>query len=162
MSEAGKAYERALSFLEKRDRTESEVKDRLLKAGFSEEAAGEALERLREAGLVNDEDYAARYIDSLMAKGRGKLRIAAEMRKKGLSGELIRNTLEDRNPDADERARALAAAGREWALIPEGADRRKAAMKVSRKLVSLGYTYEAIGEVMSELMKDDGNQAGDA
>jgi SOS response regulatory protein OraA/RecX len=75
------------------------------------------------------------------------------MQRKGLQSELIRNTLEDKSSDADERTRALRAARREWAGVPEGADGRKAASKVSRKLVSLGYTYEVIGEVMSELMK---------
>ena len=155
MGEKDRAYERALGFLEKRDRTEWEIKDRLLRSGFSEEAALATLERLRGAGLVDDADYAARYMEALAGKGRGRLRIAAEMRQKGLPEELVRNTLEDGRLADGEYARAKDAARRAFTGIPEGAgaDARKAMAKVNRKLVSLGFTYDIIGEVISDLMK---------
>ena len=150
MGEADKAYDRALHFLEKRDRTEQEVYGCLAKAGFSEAAVSEAIGRLRDGGYVNDADYAARYMEALAAKGRGRLRIAAEMRRKGLSDELVRNTLEDGRLAEDERERAAAAARKAWAEMPEGTDGRKAALKVSRRLVTLGFAYDVIGAVMSE------------
>ena len=150
MDEAERAYEKALGYLERRDRTEREIMDRLAGAGFSEDAASAALGRLRAAGLVDDADYAARYLQALAAKGRGRLRIAEEMRGKGLPEALVRDALEDGIPDGDERARAKEAARQAWASIPEGMDGRKAAAKVGRRLVSLGFAYETIGAVMNE------------
>jgi len=161
MGEADKAYERALGFLEKRGRTEWEVRDKLARAGFSEEAAAAALSRLRDAGFVNDEDYAALYMEALAGKGRGRLRIAAEMRRKGLPEALIRNTLEDGNPAEAERARAAEAARRAWAEVPDIADKRKAAAKVNRKLVSLGFPYDVIADVMSEMARAQRDESVD-
>ena len=158
MGEADRAYERALSFLEKRDRTEREVFQKLSGAGFSEEAAAAALQRLSGAGLVNDESYAERYLEALIAKGRGRLRIAAEMRRKGLKEELVRNTLEDGFPPETERTMAAEAAKRAMAEAPEGTDPRKAAAKVSRRLVSLGFSYEVIGDAMGKLREEDGGE----
>jgi len=155
MNEAERAYERALTFLEKRDRTEREVFDKLSGAGFSEEAAGAALKKLRDAGLVNDDDYAARYLDVLVLKGRGRLRISAEMRRKGLPEELVRNTMEDRFSAEDERGMAAEAARRMMDGIPEGTDPRKAAAKVNRRLVSLGFPYEVIGDAMRKLRTEE-------
>ena len=149
-----KAYERALLFLERRDRTEKEVTDKLAGLGFSEEIVSETVERLRDIGLVNDEDYAVRYLEALTAKGRGRLRIVSEMRRKGLPEELVRNTLEDGVSAEDERARALAAARKALASVSAETEPGKAASKVNRRLVSLGYTYSVIGEVMDELRRE--------
>ena len=149
--EINKAYERALLFLEKRDRTEKEVSDKLFSLGFSEEAVLDSIKRLENAGLINDEAYAGRYLDVLMAKGRGRLRIALEMRRKGLSDELVRNTLDDGLSDEDERVHALEAARRAQAAVAEGIDSRKALAKVNRKLISLGFAYSTIGDVMEQL-----------
>jgi len=155
MNEAERAYDRALTFLEKRDRTEREVFDKLSGAGFSEEAAETAVGKLREAGLVDDADYAARYLDVLVLKGRGRLRISAEMRRKGLPEELVRNTLEDRLTAEDEHAMAAEAAKRMMDGIPVGEDPRKAAAKVNRRLVSLGFTYDVIGDAMRKLRTEE-------
>ena len=153
MGEADKAYDRALGFLEKRDRTEREIVDKLTGLGFSEDTVSNVITRLRDAGLVNDADYAKRYMEALASKGRGRLRIAAEMRRKGLPEELVRNTIEDGDLKEDERARAEDAARRAMASAPDGMDPRKAAAKASRRLVTLGFSYDVIGEVMSGLGK---------
>jgi len=151
MSEADRAYERALIFLEKRDRTEREVLDKLTGSGYNEDAVLTALERLRNAGLVNDADYAERFLEALIAKGRGRLRISSEMRRKGLGEELVRNTIEDGLSAADEREMAANAARRCFSGLPEEDDLRKTMARVGRKLATLGYTWEVIGSVMSEL-----------
>ena len=148
MDEAGRAYERALSFLEKRDRTERELYGKLSGAGFSEEAVSGTLDRLRENGLINDESYAERYLQALMAKGRGRLRIAQDMRMKGLAEELVRNTIEDGLSAEDELKMAKDAARRCLKGLNEEKDLRKKTAKVSRRLASLGFTWDVIGSAM--------------
>ena len=151
MGEADKAYDRALNYLEKRDRTEKEVGEKLAGVGFSESAIALTLTRLREAGYVNDRDYAIRYMEALARKGRGRLRISAEMRQKGLPEELVKNTLEDEGLASGERERAKEEARKAWGSIPDKTDRRKAMAKVNRRLVSLGYSYDVIGEAVYAL-----------
>ena len=154
MGEAERAYERALGFLERRDRTEREVSRKLTETGFSEETVSDVLSRLREAGLVDDAAYAARYLEALIAKGRGRLRIASEMRGKGLKEELVRYTIEDGLSEETEREMAAEAARRCMAGLPEEGDKRKIEAKVSRRLASLGYTWEVIGSVMRLVRKE--------
>ena len=151
MGEADRAYGFALNYLEKRDRTEKEVIDKLTKIGFSESLILQTLSRLKEAGLVNDQDYAIRYMESLARKGRGRLRIMSEMRRKGLGEELVKNTLEDEALASDEHERAKREAKKAWDAISDKTDVRKALAKVNRKLVMLGYSYDVIGEVISGL-----------
>lgn len=164
--EAGRAYEKSLTFLERRSRTESEVSERLSRAGFSEEVIMETLERLRSAGLVDDKDYAERYMEALHAKGRGQRRIADEMRLKGLPDDIIRSCIDEGITREGEIAAASEIAVRlfeqlgvrepdrdgmetdEWDIM------QKKMQKINRKLVSLGYPYSVIGEVMTKLRNE--------
>ena len=156
MGEADRAYGCALNYLEKRDRTEKEISDKLTGIGFSESVVLQTLDRLKEAGLVNDQDYAVRYMEVLAGKGRGRLRIMSEMRRKGLDEELVKNTLEDEELASDELARAREQAKKTWDAISDKSDIRKALAKVNRKLVMLGYSYDIIGEVVSGLRNATG------
>jgi regulatory protein len=155
MGEADRAYEQALKYLEKRERTEREVYKKLNDSGFSDESSSKALERLREAGFVNDQSYASRYMNALAGKGRGRLRIIEEMRRKGLTEDMIRNTLEDEALASDELDRAKEAIKKALETIPDGMDKRKVMAKVNRRLVTLGYTYSTIGEAMNALRSDE-------
>jgi len=154
VNEGEKATERALTFLEKRDRTEAEVRERLAKSGFSEDAVNEAVLKLKELGFIDDADYAARYLEALVAKGRGRLRISTEMRRKGLADFLIKNTLEDGYSAESERAAAQTVAEKTIGELPIGLlaeNPRKAYEKINRRLVGRGFSYAIIGEVMEKL-----------
>ena len=160
-TEAEQALEKALTFLERRDRTEAEVREKLAKAGFGAEAADAALAKLIEIGYVNDADYAARYAEALAQKGRGRLRIREEMRRKGLPEELARNTLEDGYSREREAETALAEARKAFSELPPEllhTQPRKAAEKVSRRLVSRGFPYEVIGEVMGKIRSEQSDE----
>ena len=151
MGEADRAYGLALNYLEKRDRTEKEVSEKLTRAGFSESVIMQTLDLLKEAGFVDDRDYAIRYMEVLAGKGRGRLRIMSEMRRKGLGEELVKNTIEDEELASDELERAKGQAKKAWNAISDKSDIRKALAKVNRKLVMLGYSYDVIGEVINGL-----------
>ena len=156
-TEAERALERALTFLEQRDRTEAEVRERLAKAGFGEDAREAALAKLKELGYVDDEDYAVRYVEALIAKGRGSLRVREELRRKGIPEALARNAVEDGCDREREAETALEAARKAFSELPRELiekEPRKAAEKVSRRLVSRGFPYEIIGEVMERIRSD--------
>ena len=160
-TEADRALDKALTFLERRDRTEAEVRERLAKAGFGADAVDAALAKLIELGFVNDADYATRYIEALARKGRGRLRIREELRRKGLPEELARNALEDGYGRAQEEETALVEARKAYSELPPELIRtepRKAAEKVSRRLVSRGFPYEIIGEVMERIRNEQGDE----
>lgn len=164
--ESERAYEKALTFLERKSRTGVEVRERLDRAGFTDDVIRETLDRLRSVGLVDDEDYAERYLEALRAKGRGRLRIADEMRRKGLPDDIVRVRIEEDITREDEMASASEIAeklfdqlgGRDTDGDVSEADRweemQKKLQKINRKLVSLGYPYGVIGEVMTKLRNE--------
>ena len=66
-AELREARERALSMLSRQDYTARGLRDRLTRH-VSEEAAGQAVERMQELGLIDDERYAARFAQELLER----------------------------------------------------------------------------------------------
>ena len=67
------------------------------------------LDRLAEVGLVDDADFAEQWVRSRRANaGKGKRALAAELRTKGVPGEVITAVLADIDAEAErERAEQL-------------------------------------------------------
>ena len=79
-----RAKKRALWYLERSARTEKELYDKLLTAGFSKKASAKAIARLKELGLVDDEQYAKRYTELCIDKNISKREIYVRLLKKGI------------------------------------------------------------------------------
>ena len=62
MEQQREARKKALRLLEHMDRTEKGLTDRLLRAGFSEELAEDAVSYVKDYGYINDRRYALNYI----------------------------------------------------------------------------------------------------
>jgi regulatory protein len=97
----------AVALLARRDLPSGELRERLIERGFAPEATAAALDALAEEGALNDERYAHNYVATQAGRGRGPIRIGADLRTRGLSQELIEAALGS-GPDW----RALAGAAR--------------------------------------------------
>jgi regulatory protein len=148
-----KAFEKALDYIEARDRTEAEVRSRLERAGFGEEDVLGVTAKLRELRLIDDADYVIRYLAALRRKGRGRVRIRSEMLRKGLPEELVRFAIEDGYDREDELENARNVAESALSGIPSGLPPEKKAGKISLRLKSRGFPYDVITEVMSGIRK---------
>lgn len=80
--EQQQARRKALRLLEHMDRTERGLTDRLRQAGFSEEAAEDAVSYVREFGYINDERYAFNYI-MYRIHDKSRQKIFQELQQKG-------------------------------------------------------------------------------
>lgn len=99
---AQQAYECALTLLNYRDYSESKMLERLIEKGASEEQAAEALEKLKEYGLINEERYAARLYEGWLAKRcYGRQHLRAELTKRGVCSELAQSILEQFTPELE-------------------------------------------------------------
>jgi regulatory protein len=79
----------AMTLLARRDFTGRELTERLIQRGFeAPTVAGVVAELLRER-LLDEGRYAQNYVAYHAGRGQGPLRIAAELRRNGLTGELI-------------------------------------------------------------------------
>ena len=93
MDELTKAKKRALILLTDMDRTEKELRDRLKKAGYSEDTIARTMEYVRSFGYIDDRKYAEKFID--FAKGKkSRVRIAYDLQQKGVPRDVIDEAFE--------------------------------------------------------------------
>ncbi|HJB16269.1 MAG TPA: recombination regulator RecX [Candidatus Blautia excrementipullorum] len=83
LEEQRNARKKAMRILERMDRTEKSLKDKLKQSGFSEEAAEDAAEYMKEFGYIDDFRYAENYILSRIHE-KSKQRIMQELYQKGV------------------------------------------------------------------------------
>lgn len=79
----------AVALLARRDLPSAELRERLEARGFDPGASAAALAALAAEGALNDERYAQNYVAYHAGRGRGPLRIAADLRARGLPRELV-------------------------------------------------------------------------
>lgn len=89
--------------LARRDYTCARLREKLLAGGFGEEIAEEALERLMEAGYLNDERYARNFIQAHW-EDRSRLRIRMDLESRGVPPETAARILGEESEELGEEA----------------------------------------------------------
>jgi len=90
-----KAFSAALRLLSRRDRSETELRQKLEQFGFSHSAIVTAVEKCREYGYLNDNRYAAERARSFMRTGRGVgLKIMLDLRRRGIDENIVQQAME--------------------------------------------------------------------
>ena len=90
------AFERAVEALSQRERTSGELAAWLAERGFAPAAVEDAVDRLVEAGAVDDERFVAAFAaDKRELRGWGPERIRAALRERGVEAALIDAALAD-------------------------------------------------------------------
>jgi regulatory protein len=140
--QASRATEAALVYLGYRPRSEKEVRDRLRRGGYEQEAIDHAISRLHEWRYLDDADFARRWVENRAThRPRGRRLLQQELRHKGIDTETAREAIDDAALDetgaAEElaRRRLPAYSGDEPAAI-----RRRLGAYLARR----GYSYDVI------------------
>ena len=95
-----------MTLLARRDFTVRELSERLIERGIGEAAAAAAVAELLRDGVLDDGRYAHNYVAWHAGRGQGPLRIAAELRRRGLAADLIEPALAT-GPDWSALARKV-------------------------------------------------------
>ena len=150
-------YQKALHFLSFRPRSSAEVHRNLIKRGVAEELVQETVERLQQAGLVNDQEFARAWVENRNAfRPRGRAMLKMELRRKGLSDETVQSVLEEQ---ADEETLALEAA-RKYVRRLAGLDWPHFRQKLGGFLTRRGFSYATLAPVVSKVWQE--SQTADA
>lgn len=137
--EKRQAKDHALRYLTYRARSTAELAGRLREIGYGEEAVTETVEWLSDAGYLDDHDFADQWVaQRVQIKRYGRLRIAAELARKGFEPDEIRDALDRHCPEEGERERALAL-GRRRLAGARGLERLDALRKLGPYLRHRGY-----------------------
>lgn len=124
------AREAAVRLLKHRLRGTAEIRHRLLAAGHDPDLVDEVVAALEQAGLLDDQAFAAAYVrDGLNLHGRLRRRLADGLRELGVAGEVAERVLDRELPA--EREEELA---RRLATTRADRLRGKAADQARRKL----------------------------
>ncbi len=103
--------EAAMRFLEARSRSVTEVRRRLTSAGYQAALVEDAIARLGDLGVLDDEAFARAWVESRdRARPRGERALREELRLKGIDRSLVDLVLAERRelgttPDPDDAAR---------------------------------------------------------
>ncbi|WP_298819263.1 RecX family transcriptional regulator [Chloroflexus sp.] len=109
--QADQALQQALRQLERRARSTAEIQRYLQRKGFSEPICAQTITRLRELGLLDDIDFAGRWIANRRAlRPRGERALRAELRQKGIDPVIIEQALAADDSGMTEAERTEAAA----------------------------------------------------
>lgn len=132
---------RAMHLLTDMDRTEYQLRDKLLMGGYPEDITDQAVEYVKSFGYINDREYARRFVENKKhIKSRKEL--YALLSGKGLESGLIEDVLEECCSGGDARE-AIYALLRRRKFDPESAtekEKQKAGAFLARK----GFHYEDI------------------
>ena len=139
---------RAVSLLAQREYSRQELTDKLTAAQASPEEVEQALAQLEAKGLVDD----ARVVEALVNRRSGKLgasRLRQELQAKGVSAELVAETMAGLK--GTELARAQAVWQKKFGqLAATSAERNKQA----RFLASRGFSGEVVRQVVAGITQD--------
>lgn len=144
----------ALKIIERSYKTEKEVIEKLQMKGYEQNHIETSIEFLKEYKFLNDDYYAEAFIkDKLNSKG--SQRIKQDLIKKGIPRDKIEEKLEGIDKSAEKNtARVLA--NKKLRIIQKSEnDTYKISGKLYRFLISKGYTYDVVKEVVKDVMSID-------
>ena len=92
---AKSVLEVAVGLLARREHSELELSRKLEQRGFDEHTISETIGNLKAQRLLSQERFTESYINMRRSRGYGPLRIAAELRERGVEDMLVARYLDD-------------------------------------------------------------------
>ncbi|WP_274651478.1 RecX family transcriptional regulator [Paenibacillus humicola] len=136
-NERHRAYALALSYLGARPRTRTEIARYLARKELDEEACRHAVERLQQERLIDDDDYADRFVSERMrSQLKGRRLLQQELMQRGVAKETAKTAAEAQGDDAETEA-AVKAARKKWPHLKGELRERK--MKLAAFLLRRGF-----------------------
>jgi len=168
--ECRRAERYALDLLARRPRTVHELTRRLEARGYPERVVADISRRCVEAGYLDDQRFAQSWIEeSMRSRPSGRRRVGAELRRKGVADEVVREALARLLPDEREAelARELGWRKAGGARSPDEAEKGKLWRFLRRRGFGTEACREAIRAVygpiegLDDAGPDDPGSAGD-
>ena len=148
-----RALELGYGYLNRRDRTEAEMRRRLEAGGIDPPTVEEAIGVLTEQGMLDDARFARLFAeDKRELEQWGSERIRRTLLERGIDRELIDETL-DAEPAESELDRALALLRRRFAVPPRDRRERDRALGV---MLRKGFDTELALDALAAYARDAG------
>jgi regulatory protein len=142
-----------------RARSRSELAGKLAAKGVPDDVADRLLSRFEEVGLIDDEAFARSWVQSRQAgKGLARRALAQELRRKGVDDEVVRDALDEVDPDDEvEAARMLVRRKlRSVARVDHATAVRRLSGMLARKGYPAGVAFRVVREELEVAGRDTG------
>jgi len=152
-----KFYKKALNFLSFRPRSEKELRDYLKKKKCDELTSQRIIENLKDHKFLSDEEFAKWWIEQrTFIKPKAARIIKMELKQKGIDNDLIEQILKDGKESDFEKARKLAE--KRMPRYSKIEEKRKVYEKLGRFLISKGFDYDIIKQVIDQIFDKEYNR----
>lgn len=143
---------RAMHLLSDMGRTESQLRTKLKRGGYPDEAVEEAIRYVKSFGYINDAEYVRSFIDSRKEK-KSKKEIYAALKQKGVDSDIIEQVFEEMDYGEEDSRQAIEALMRKRNYNPDSAD-LKEKQKLMGYLMRKGFRYEDVNSVLNSADSD--------
>lgn len=135
------AYQRAIKLITYRDRSIAEIRQSLHQKQIPEEIIENVINRLGENGLLDDKRFANLWIENRNEfRPRSHRMLTLELRKKGISEDIISQVLENTTADEELAHKAAQKQIRRYMTLEWQDFRRKLGSFLARR----GFSYETV------------------
>ena len=146
------AYVKITAFCAYQERTQQEVREKLLAYGLDEDEAEELIVRLIQENYVNEERFARTFAGGkFRLKKWGRVKIRGELKARGLSAYCVQKGMEEINPNQYWET-LIELAGQKNALEKEPNPLARK-QKIVRFLLGKGYEQDLVWEAVNEMAK---------
>ncbi|MEG0774934.1 recombination regulator RecX [Clostridium sp.] len=140
----------ALKYMEKSMKTQKQIEDMLLKREFQLDTINKVIEFLESYGFLDDRKYAENYVKQKIASS-GINKIRQDLMRKGIDKELIKEILAKVDTEQEYDVAFNLAQKKLNNLVKKEKDKNKVFQKITYHLVSKGYNFSLINEVLPKL-----------
>lgn len=142
-----RSRKRVLYLLQKMDRTEKQIADKLRQSEYPECIIQDAIAYVKSYGYVNDENYARAYIESRCCTKSVK-QIKIDLRKKGISPDVIEHVFEQELYRINEEEQIQKWIEKKKVDIPNAS--REELYKLYQFLLRKGFSYEKVRKIVTK------------
>lgn len=152
-----KAKDAAYRYLSYRARSVAEVRDKLREKDFAAEVVAEVIAALQRQKLLDDREFARRWVEARLPRAYGARRLAQDLRHKGVAAGVVDEVLAEYAPALDSSERTVALLSKQaWryrGLPPDKAKRRMLGF-LARRGCDAEMARAAVEQVWQELANE--------
>ena len=151
------AFNRAAAMCARSEQSSGDIRGKLVKWGLGSSDTDQVLSQLIEQGFINDERYARAFVkDKFSFNGWGRVKIAYQLRQKGIPNDLITDALTVIDED-QYRQRLIDLLSAKWRSVNHN-DARAAWAAMMRFAASRGFETAIAAQCVKQVTRLDAEE----
>lgn len=151
-SNLSKAKEKAFDIVARKLVTEKELRQKLYDKGYDEMICDIVIDTMCEYDYINDYNYCLSFFDYAKDKGWGLMKIRSELKRRGVSDEVLSDALQELDDCPEDRIYEIL----ERRYEPEELKDFKEKQRAVRFFASRGFGFDSINGAISRFIRENG------